>query len=447
MGAEIWPPPPRPERDWDREGPRGRSGSPGRDRGRDRHRRGYPSRSRSRSVDSMGRRRRSSWSRSRSRTRSRSRSRGGFDPRDVGTDDTYRNETTAGLGFDDASEVNPKADALLDAGNERGKERIWEHDDRDRKRKRGHGRGGSPSASNRSRRSRHGHDDDDDAKKPSEAKTVDQETLLRMEIEASKAEKRNPENKLDQLNLGWAAETAAVFKRARERIKNVSGSSFNPLQSALETAKERRRNTAVDAMGKLEERKNARGKLRRSRKDRDDWDDDGRRTYGKLGGMGGIDRYGKNKGVDARTDKDKRGMRDQSDEGVVEALERKAAQYEKLSRGEYDEKDADKYDVDFHRKGAMGAGGDPMAALEEEARKRTMGPNIGFDYGGGGMPDWRAGVPPPPMPEYVRVREVPPPPMMMAMQPPAHMPPVMMPPPPPVMMPPPLVQVPPPPPR
>ena len=215
----------------------------------------------------------------------------------------------------------------------------------------------------------------------------------------------------------------------------------------LETAKERRRTAAVDAMGKLEERKNARGKLRRNRKDRDDWDDDGRRTYGKLGGMGGIDRYGKNKGVDARTDKDKRGMRDQSNEGVMEALERKAAQYEKLSRGEYDEKDADKYDVDFHRKGAMGAGGDPMAALEEEARKRTMGPNIGFDYGGGGMPDWRGGVPPPPMPEYVRVREVPPPPMMMGMQPPAHMPPVMMPPPPPVMMPPPLVQVPPPPPR
>ena len=101
--------------------------------------------------------------------------------------------------------------------------------------------------------------------------------------------------------------------------------------------------------------------------------------------MGGIDRYGKNKGVDARTDKDKRGMRDQSNEGVMEALERKAAQYEKLSRGEYDEKDADKYDVDFHRKGAIGAGGDPMAALEEEARKRTMGPNIGFDYGGGGI--------------------------------------------------------------
>ena len=198
-----------------------------------------------------------------------------------------------------------------------------------------------------------------DAKKPSEAKTVDQETLLRMEIEASKAEKRNPENKLDQLNLGWAAETAAVFKRARERIKNVSGSSFNPMQSALETAKERRRTAAVDAMGKLEERKNARGKLRRNRKDRDDWDDDGRRTYGKLGGMGGIDRYGKNKGVDARTDKDKRGMRDQSNEGVMEALERKAAQYEKLSRGEYDEKDADKYDVDFHRKGAMGAGWGP----------------------------------------------------------------------------------------
>ena len=60
---------------------------------------------------------------------------------------------------------------------------------------------------------------------------------------------------------------------------------------------------------------------------------------------------------------------------------------------------------------------------------------------------WQGGVPPPPMPEYVRVREVPPPPMMMGMQPPAHMPPVMMPPPPPVMMPPPLVQVPPPPPR
>ena len=398
MGGEIWPPPPRPERDWDREGPRGRSrsrsGSPARSR-----RGGYSSRSRSRSLDRR-RAARSSWSRSRSRSRSgsRGRRRRPFDPRDVDVDDAGRPHAAAGLGFDE--EINPKADALLDAAASGGDGRIWEHDDRDRKRKRKRGRGGSPSASRRSRSRRHSRggsddddddDDDDEPEKPSAAKTVDQETMLRMEIEASAAEKRNPEQRLDQLNLGWNSETAAVFKRAREKIRGVSGNSFDPLQLALERAQERRRTNAADAMEKLEERKNARGKLRRSRKDGDDRDDDGRRTYGKLGGMGDIDAYGKNKGVDARTERDARATRDTSAEGIVKALERKAATYAKLAAGEYDEKDADKYDVDFHAKGAMGRAGNAMAELEEEARKRDLGASIAFDYGRGGMPEWRAG--------------------------------------------------------
>ena len=441
MGGEIWPPPPRPERDWDREGPRGRSrsrsGSPARSR-----RGGYSSRSRSRSLDRR-RAARSSWSRSRSRSRSgsRGRRRRPFDPRDVDVDDAGRPHAAAGLGFDE--EINPKADALLDAAASGGDGRIWEHDDRDRKRKRG--RGGSPSASRRSRSRRHsrgGSDDDDDddvePEKPSAAKTVDQETMLRMEIEASAAEKRNPEQRLDQLNLGWNSETAAVFKRAREKIRGVSGNSFDPLQLALERAQERRRTNAADAMEKLEERKNARGKLRRSRKDGDDRDDDGRRTYGKLGGMGDIDAYGKNKGVDARTERDARATRDTSAEGIAKALERKAATYAKLAAGEYDEKDADKYDVDFHAKGAMGRAGNAMAELEEEARKRDLGASIAFDYGRGGMPEWRGGAPPPPAPDLVRVREVPPPPPM------AMMPPPMMTVPPPPVMPPPLVPPPPP---
>ena len=284
MGGEIWPPPPRPERDWDREGPRGRSrsrsGSPARSR-----RGGYSSRSRSRSLDRRHAAR-SSWSRSRSRSRSRSGSRGRrrrpFDPRDVDVDDAGRPHAAAGLGFDE--EINPKADALLDAASG-GDGRIWEHDDRDRKRKRGRGRGGSPSASRRSRSRRHSRgnsdDDDDEPEKPSAAKTVDQETMLRMEIEATAAEKRNPEQKLDQLNLGWNSETAAVFKRAREKIAGVSRNSFDPLQLALERARERRRTNAADAMEKLEERKNARGKLRRGRKDGDHRDDDG-----PIGGRG-----------------------------------------------------------------------------------------------------------------------------------------------------------------
>ena len=444
MGGEIWPPPPRPERDWDREGPRGRSrsrsGSPARSR-----RGGYSSRSRSRSLDRR-RAARSSWSRSRSRSRSgsRGRRRRPFDPRDVDVDDAGRPHAAAGLGFDE--EINPKADALLDAAASGGDGRIWEHDDRDRKRKRKRGRGGSPSASRRSRSRRHSRggsddddDDDDEPEKPSAAKTVDQETMLRMEIEASAAEKRNPEQRLDQLNLGWNSETAAVFKRAREKIRGVSGNSFDPLQLALERAQERRRTNAADAMEKLEERKNARGKLRRSRKDGDDRDDDGRRTYGKLGGMGDIDAYGKNKGVDARTERDARAMRDTSAEGIAKALERKAATYAKLAAGEYDEKDADKYDVDFHAKGAMGRAGNAMAELEEEARKRDLGASIAFDYGRGGMPEWRGGAPPPPPPDLVRVREVPPPPPM-----PVPPPPMMTVPPPPV-MPPPLVPPPPPP--
>ena len=443
MGGEIWPPPPRPERDWDREGPRGRSrsrsGSPARSR-----RGGYSSRSRSRSLDRR-RAARSSWSRSRSRSRSgsRGRRRRPFDPRDVDVDDAGRPHAAAGLGFDE--EINPKADALLDAAASGGDGRIWEHDDRDRKRKRKRGRGGSPSASRRSRSRRHSRggsdddddDDDDEPEKPSAAKTVDQETMLRMEIEASAAEKRNPEQRLDQLNLGWNSETAAVFKRAREKIRGVSGNSFDPLQLALERAQERRRTNAADAMEKLEERKNARGKLRRSRKDGDDRDDDGRRTYGKLGGMGDIDAYGKNKGVDARTERDARATRDTSAEGIAKALERKAATYAKLAAGEYDEKDADKYDVDFHAKGAMGRAGNAMAELEEEARKRDLGASIAFDYGRGGMPEWRGGAPPPP--DLVRVREVPPPPPM------AMMPPPMMTVPPPPVMPPPLVPPPPPP--
>ena len=442
MGGEIWPPPPRPERDWDREGPRGRSrsrsGSPARSR-----RGGYSSRSRSRSLDRR-RAARSSWSRSRSRSRSgsRGRRRRPFDPRDVDVDDAGRPHAAAGLGFDE--EINPKADALLDAAASGGDGRIWEHDDRDRKRKRKRGRGGSPSASRRSRSRRHSRggsdddddDDDDEPEKPSAAKTVDQETMLRMEIEASAAEKRNPEQRLDQLNLGWNSETAAVFKRAREKIRGVSGNSFDPLQLALERAQERRRTNAADAMEKLEERKNARGKLRRSRKDGDDRDDDGRRTYGKLGGMGDIDAYGKNKGVDARTERDARATRDTSAEGIAKALERKAATYAKLAAGEYDEKDADKYDVDFHAKGAMGRAGNAMAELEEEARKRDLGASIAFDYGRGGMPEWRGGAPPPP--DLVRVREVPPPPPM------AMMPPPMMTVPPPPVMPPPLVPPPPP---
>jgi hypothetical protein len=444
MGGEIWPPPPRPERDWDREGPRGRSrsrsGSPARSR-----RGGYSSRSRSRSLDRR-RAARSSWSRSRSRSRSgsRGRRRRPFDPRDVDVDDAGRPHAAAGLGFDE--EINPKADALLDAAASGGDGRIWEHDDRDRKRKRKRGRGGSPSASRRSRSRRHSRggsddddDDDDEPEKPSAAKTVDQETMLRMEIEASAAEKRNPEQRLDQLNLGWNSETAAVFKRAREKIRGVSGNSFDPLQLALERAQERRRTNAADAMEKLEERKNARGKLRRSRKDGDDRDDDGRRTYGKLGGMGDIDAYGKNKGVDARTERDARATRDTSAEGIAKALERKAATYAKLAAGEYDEKDADKYDVDFHAKGAMGRAGNAMAELEEEARKRDLGASIAFDYGRGGMPEWRGGAPPPPPPDLVRVREVPPPPPM------AMMPPPMMTVPPPPVMPPPLVPPPPPP--
>ena len=443
MGGEIWPPPPRPERDWDREGPRGRSrsrsGSPARSR-----RGGYSSRSRSRSLDRR-RAARSSWSRSRSRSRSgsRGRRRRPFDPRDVDVDDAGRPHAAAGLGFDE--EINPKADALLDAAASGGDGRIWEHDDRDRKRKRKRGRGGSPSASRRSRSRRHSRggsdddddDDDDEPEKPSAAKTVDQETMLRMEIEASAAEKRNPEQRLDQLNLGWNSETAAVFKRAREKIRGVSGNSFDPLQLALERAQERRRTNAADAMEKLEERKNARGKLRRSRKDGDDRDDDGRRTYGKLGGMGDIDAYGKNKGVDARTERDARATRDTSAEGIAKALERKAATYAKLAAGEYDEKDADKYDVDFHAKGAMGRAGNAMAELEEEARKRDLGASIAFDYGRGGMPEWRGGAPP--APDLVRVREVPPPPPM------AMMPPPMMTVPPPPVMPPPLVPPPPPP--
>jgi hypothetical protein len=446
MGGEIWPPPPRPERDWDREGPRGRSrsrsGSPARSR-----RGGYSSRSRSRSLDRR-RAARSSWSRSRSRSRSgsRGRRRRPFDPRDVDVDDAGRPHAAAGLGFDE--EINPKADALLDAAASGGDGRIWEHDDRDRKRKRKRGRGGSPSASRRSRSRRHSRggsddddddDDDDEPEKPSAAKTVDQETMLRMEIEASAAEKRNPEQRLDQLNLGWNSETAAVFKRAREKIRGVSGNSFDPLQLALERAQERRRTNAADAMEKLEERKNARGKLRRSRKDGDDRDDDGRRTYGKLGGMGDIDAYGKNKGVDARTERDARATRDTSAEGIAKALERKASTYAKLAAGEYDEKDADKYDVDFHAKGAMGRAGNAMAELEEEARKRDLGASIAFDYGRGGMPEWRGGAPPPPPPDLVRVREVPPPPPM------AMMPPPMMTVPPPPVMPPPLVPPPPPP--
>ena len=442
MGGEIGPPPPRPARDWDREGPRGRSrsrsGSPARSR-----RGGYSSRSRSRSLDRR-RAARSSWSRSRSRSRSgsRGRRRRPFDPRDVDVDDAGRPHAAAGLGFDE--EINPKADALLDAAASGGDGRIWEHDDRDRKRKRKRGRGGSPSASRRSRSRRHSRggsdddddDDDDEPEKPSAAKTVDQETMLRMEIEASAAEKRNPEQRLDQLNLGWNSETAAVFKRAREKIRGVSGNSFDPLQLALERAQERRRTNAADAMEKLEERKNARGKLRRSRKDGDDRDDDGRRTYGKLGGMGDIDAYGKNKGVDARTERDARATRDTSAEGIAKALERKAATYAKLAAGEYDEKDADKYDVDFHAKGAMGRAGNAMAELEEEARKRDLGASIAFDYGRGGMPEWRGGAPPPP--DLVRVREVPPPPPM------AMMPPPMMTVPPPPVMPPPLVPPPPP---
>ena len=451
MGGEIWPPPPRPERDWDREGPRGRSrsrsGSPARSR-----RGGYSSRSRSRSLDRR-RAARSSWSRSRSRSRSgsRGRRRRPFDPRDVDVDDAGRPHAAAGLGFDE--EINPKADALLDAAASGGDGRIWEHDDRDRKRKRKRGRGRSPSASRRSRSRRHSRggsdddddDDDDEPEKPSAAKTVDQETMLRMEIEASAAEKRNPEQRLDQLNLGWNSETAAVFKRAREKIRGVSGNSFDPLQLALERAQERRRTNAADAMEKLEERKNARGKLRRSRKDGDDRDDDGRRTYGKLGGMGDIDAYGKNKGVDARTERDARATRDTSAEGIAKALERKAATYAKLAAGEYDEKDADKYDVDFHAKGAMGRAGNAMAELEEEARKRDLGASIAFDYGRGGMPEWRSGAPPPP--DLVRVREVPPPPPMAMMPPPIMTvpPPPMMTVPPPPVMPPPLVPPPPPP--
>ena len=414
MGGEIWPPPPRPERDWDREGPRGRSrsrsGSPARSR-----RGGYSSRSRSRSLDRR-RAARSSWSRSRSRSRSgsRGRRRRPFDPRDVDVDDAGRPHAAAGLGFDE--EINPKADALLDAAASGGDGRIWEHDDRDRKRKRKRGRGGSPSASRRSRSRRHSRggsdddddddDDDDEPEKPSAAKTVDQETMLRMEIEASAAEKRNPEQRLDQLNLGWNSETAAVFKRAREKIRGVSGNSFDPLQLALERAQERRRTNAADAMEKLEERKNARGKLRRSRKDGDDRDDDGRRTYGKLGGMGDIDAYGKNKGVDARTERDARATRDTSAEGIAKALERKASTYAKLAAGEYDEKDADKYDVDFHAKGAMGRAGNAMAELEEEARKRDLGASIAFDYGRGGMPEWRGGAPPRPVSDtHLRAHE------------------------------------------
>lgn len=149
--------------------------------------------------------------------------------------------------------------------------------------------------------------------------------------------------------MGWRA-SSAVLPRSAKPIENVGGASLVALQATVLSERERVRTAAASASGRSavftgdgeEIRAASRGKRKLTR------DDDV--------GVGGS-----NAGVRDRAARDVEGKIDKSSRGVHDALMRKAALYERLSKGETALPNDDAYDVDFAAKsyedGGSGADG------------------------------------------------------------------------------------------
>jgi len=149
------------------------------------------------------------------------------------------------------------------------------------------------------------------------------------------------------VDLGWRA-SSAVLPRSAKPIENVGGASLVALQATVLSERERVRTVAANASGRsavftgdgAEIRAASRGKRKLTR------DDD----------SGG----GSNAGVRDRAARDLEGKIDKSSRGVHDALTRKAALYDRLSKGETEIPHDDAYDVDFAAKSyedALGADG------------------------------------------------------------------------------------------
>ena len=148
------------------------------------------------------------------------------------------------------------------------------------------------------------------------------------------------------VDLGWRA-SSAVLPRSAKPIENVGGASLVALQATVLSERERVRTAAASASGRsavftgdgAEIRAASRGKRKLTRDD--------------VGGS--------NAGVRDRAARDVEGKIDKSSRGVHDALTRKAALYDRLSKGETALPNDDAYDVDFAAKsyedGGSGADG------------------------------------------------------------------------------------------
>eukprot|EP00850_Spirogloea_muscicola_P019745 SM000198S05316 [mRNA] locus=s198:204581:205851:+ [translate_table: standard] len=125
--------------------------------------------------------------------------------------------------------------------------------------------------------------------------------------------------------MGWLTESSVMPKRKR-LIEGVGAASALELRAQLYQSQEDARRRAADGGA--------------------DDDDQRRRTRTPYAG--------KNPGVEARAHRDRLQLKPTDGSNVYAALERKAALYEKLQRGEApDEEEKEKYSVDFLRKGTL----------------------------------------------------------------------------------------------
>lgn len=139
------------------------------------------------------------------------------------------------------------------------------------------------------------------------------------------------------VDLGWRA-SSAVLPRSAKPIENVGGASLVALQATVLSERERVRTAAASASGRsavftgdgAEIRAASRGKRKLTRDDV---------------GVGGS-----NAGVRDRAARDVEEKIDKSSRGVHDALTRKAALYDRLSKGETALPNDDAYDVDFAAK-------------------------------------------------------------------------------------------------
>lgn len=133
-------------------------------------------------------------------------------------------------------------------------------------------------------------------------------------------------------SLGWLASSGVQPKKRRE-IEGVGASSLVAMQAQVFRAQQQ---AAMVREGKLDPEE-----IRARRK-------------GSVAAL--LDR--KNAGVSQRDARDRQDVKTASDRlgESRAALERKAALYERLARGEVDDED-DKYEVDFVMKGGSGDGG------------------------------------------------------------------------------------------